>query len=222
MRNKEQQVATPGATPPGEDSVSVSAESSRPRELLTSNQRCPHGISLTANPPCHFCEHERVRAALQAAADSLRNMGCAVDADEAEGALSGDSPPAPQAPIFRVVLSGGQIVGATPLAPGLPDGEFELYCEPEKVAPYLRSAVETLSAPHCKTCECLQDNEPQEYTLEHALNIARLWRAGKMIGGDEDAVIFALLLELERRGSPVETSPDPLGDGVPLDKREHQ
>lgn len=60
--------------------------------------------------------------------------------------FSGDSS-APQAPIFRVVLSGGQIVGATPLAPGLPDGEHELYCEPEAIAPYLRSTVETKTMP---------------------------------------------------------------------------
>lgn len=28
-------------------------------EDSSSNERCPHGISLTANPPCHFCEHAR-------------------------------------------------------------------------------------------------------------------------------------------------------------------
>lgn len=25
----------------------------------TSNERCKHGISLTANPPCHFCDYEQ-------------------------------------------------------------------------------------------------------------------------------------------------------------------
>jgi hypothetical protein len=34
--------------------------------------------------------------------------------------------------------------------------------------------------------------------FEHALNTAQLWRDGKMIGGDEDAVRNALLAEVER------------------------
>lgn len=32
----------------------------------------------------------------------------------------------------------------------------------------------------------------------HAINLARLWRAGKMIGGDQDQVIDALLSEVDR------------------------
>ena len=32
-----------------------------------------------------------------------------------------------------------------------------------------------------------------EYTLKEALDLARLWRAGKLIGGDEMEVINALL-----------------------------
>lgn len=32
----------------------------------------------------------------------------------------------------------------------------------------------------------------------HAINLARLWRAGKTIGGDQDAVIDALLTEVDR------------------------
>lgn len=36
------------------------------------------------------------------------------------------------------------------------------------------------------------------YTLDFALRIARLWRAGKLIGADEDAVRNALLAEVER------------------------
>jgi hypothetical protein len=39
---------------------------------------------------------------------------------------------------------------------------------------------------------------PEAYQLDFALRIARLWRAGKMIGGDEDAVRNALLAEVER------------------------
>lgn len=42
------------------------------------------------------------------------------------------------------------------------------------------------------------DDAEVVYTLNQALNLARLWRAGKLIGGDEDAVIFALLAEIER------------------------
>lgn len=34
--------------------------------------------------------------------------------------------------------------------------------------------------------------------IEDALKIARLWRVGKMIGGNEDAVRDALLAEVER------------------------
>ncbi len=45
------------------------------------------------------------------------------------------------------------------------------------------------------------DQMPEEYTLERALTVARLWRAGKLIGADEDAVRNALLAELERRGA---------------------
>jgi hypothetical protein len=26
---------------------------------MSSKQCCPHGISLTANPPCHFCDHQQ-------------------------------------------------------------------------------------------------------------------------------------------------------------------
>lgn len=42
------------------------------------------------------------------------------------------------------------------------------------------------------------DDEPIVYSLEQAMNLAKLWRAGKLIGGDENAVIFALLAEIER------------------------
>ena len=36
------------------------------------------------------------------------------------------------------------------------------------------------------------------YSLDQALNLARLWKAGKMIGGDEEQVIFALLRHIEQ------------------------
>lgn len=58
--------------------------------------------------------------------------------------------------------------------------------------------------PHCKTCDCLRevDEDVTEYPLDYALHLARLWRAGKMIGGDQDAVIQALLIEVERLACP--------------------
>lgn len=68
-------------------------------ETPTSKNRCPHGISLTAVPPCHFCDHEqyvawvtpqlkrlgremaeneRMRLALQ----KLRNYNCDIAAQK--------------------------------------------------------------------------------------------------------------------------------------------
>lgn len=49
-----------------------------------------------------------------------------------------------------------------------------------------------------KGFEEASDAEVAEYSLEEALHLARLWRAGKLIGGDSDAVIQALLTEIER------------------------
>jgi hypothetical protein len=43
-----------------------------------------------------------------------------------------------------------------------------------------------------------ESDAPEAYEIEFAINIARLWRAGKMIGGDEHAVRNALLAEVER------------------------
>lgn len=43
-----------------------------------------------------------------------------------------------------------------------------------------------------------EPEEPDAYELDDALRIARLWRAGKMIVADEDAVLNALLAEIER------------------------
>lgn len=42
------------------------------------------------------------------------------------------------------------------------------------------------------------EDETPAYGIEFALSIAKLWRAGKMIGGDEDAVRDALLAEVEK------------------------
>lgn len=43
-----------------------------------------------------------------------------------------------------------------------------------------------------------ESDEQPVYDIEFALNIAKLWRVGKMIGGDQDAVREALLAEVER------------------------
>ena len=37
-----------------------------------------------------------------------------------------------------------------------------------------------------------------EYSLDRAISLAQLWRAGKLIGGDVDGVRDALLAEVER------------------------
>ncbi len=70
------------------------------------------------------------------------------------------------------------------------------------IAQMLEAAAEALrneaTAPHCKTCECPEALEIIEYPLADALRLARSWREGKMIGGDQDAVIEALLREVER------------------------
>jgi hypothetical protein len=44
-----------------------------------------------------------------------------------------------QAPIARLTIEGGVVTRTGVYAPGLPDGEHELYCEPAAVAPYLRA-----------------------------------------------------------------------------------
>jgi hypothetical protein len=43
-----------------------------------------------------------------------------------------------------------------------------------------------------------EPDEPVDYAIEDAIRIAGLWRAGKMIGGDQDGVRDALLAEVER------------------------
>ncbi len=40
--------------------------------------------------------------------------------------------------------------------------------------------------------------EERKYSADYALNIAELWDSGKMIGGDEDEVIFSLMDEVQR------------------------
>jgi hypothetical protein len=49
---------------------------------------------------------------------------------------------------------------------------------------------------------------PEEHDVERAVRIARLWRAGKMIGGDEDEVRDTLLAEVERLRAAHEPCPD--------------
>lgn len=46
----------------------------------------------------------------------------------------------PQAPIARINVLNDKVAGAIMYAPGLPDGEFDLYCQPEAVAPYMGRA----------------------------------------------------------------------------------
>jgi hypothetical protein len=55
--------------------------------------------------------------------------------------------PAPQAPIALLTINmASEPAGVTLYAPGLPPGDHDLYCEPEKVAPYMR-APETKAKP---------------------------------------------------------------------------
>jgi hypothetical protein len=47
---------------------------------------------------------------------------------------------APQAPIALLTINmASEPAGVTLYAPGLPPGDHQLYCEPEKVAPYMRA-----------------------------------------------------------------------------------
>lgn len=54
--------------------------------------------------------------------------------------------------------------------------------------------------------------------IEEAIRYATLWRAGKMIGGDEDEVRNALLGEVERLRSEVQRRDPPIK--VSVSKRE--
>lgn len=49
-----------------------------------------------------------------------------------------------------------------------------------------------------KRPEDFGDEMDEPYTLDEAMRYAKLWRAGKLLGGDSNAVIFALLGEIER------------------------
>jgi len=42
------------------------------------------------------------------------------------------------------------------------------------------------------------DEDERLYDAAYAIRIARLWRAGKLIGADQDQIVFALLREVER------------------------
>lgn len=45
----------------------------------------------------------------------------------------------PQAPIAKVCVGEDDSLLCMLYAPGLPPGEYDLYCEPERVAPYIRA-----------------------------------------------------------------------------------
>jgi hypothetical protein len=47
------------------------------------------------------------------------------------------------------------------------------------------------------------------YTIDEAIELARLWHVGKCIGGDQEQVMFALLAEVDRlrKWQPIETAP---------------
>lgn len=49
-----------------------------------------------------------------------------------------------------------------------------------------------------KAAELVFSTEGDELSIDEAVRIAELWGAGKMIGGDVDAVIAALLKEVKR------------------------
>lgn len=77
--------ATPGATNCGEDSASITSESSRPRELPIRKLRA--ALARYSYPPEHRvsaaeAECERLRAALSDATESLRDLGDHANADE--------------------------------------------------------------------------------------------------------------------------------------------
>lgn len=55
--------------------------------------------------------------------------------------MSETSDPTPQAPIARVTVNAVGEASVEILAPGLPLGIYDLYCEPEAVAPYLRQKI---------------------------------------------------------------------------------
>lgn len=96
-------------------------------------------------------ENAQVRAALQrfvTAAKSWHNFHHGSETIQCdwlcecipagEKALAG-IPEHPQAPIIRMKVENGLCVSGSMFAPGLPDGEHNLYCEPESVAPYMRA-----------------------------------------------------------------------------------
>jgi hypothetical protein len=65
------------------------------------------------------------------------------------------------------------------------------------------SAVEPKAVnPHSENT--LDGEDTGEYTTEYAIDIAQLWRAGKLIGADKDQIIFALLRGLERKSITTE------------------
>lgn len=70
----------------------------------------------------------------------------------------------------------------------------------EPKSPDLDFTSETGFPPPVEPTE--DSDEPIDYNVEEAIRIAGLWRAGKMIGGDQDGVRDALLAEVERLRLP--------------------
>jgi hypothetical protein len=68
---------------------------------------------------------------------------------------------APQAPIALLTINmASEPAGVTLYAPGLPPGDHQLYCEPEKVAPYMRAPETKATYPRGfspqEVSECLE------------------------------------------------------------------
>ncbi len=61
---------------------------------------------------------------------------------------SSPEPISPQAPIAKITVRANQMVAVSIYAPGLPPGTYDVFCEPEAVAPYLKKL------PHCPSCLC--------------------------------------------------------------------
>lgn len=107
------------------------------------------------------------------------------------------------APIANIIITNGEFAGITLYAPGLPDGEHDLFCVPlsspaGKLRPFMQSEPslvqrtftpeearayrsfinEHFEAPHCQSCDCGSPTQPPNDDLKQAarlLHIARAW-----------------------------------------------
>jgi hypothetical protein len=92
---------------------------------------------LAAREPALKIARDIYRHANQAGVCYAEIWRTIADAIEQQGGST------PQAPIMRVhvrEINGQYFHDTEMLAPGLPDGHFDLYCAPEAVAPYLRAS----------------------------------------------------------------------------------